>query len=73
MPLDKHMGTRTLGGHYRWETTYEENKWKVQHHKPGFFKLTSKPYRLLDPHNHLLASADTEEEIKEYLDQLIKH
>jgi len=67
------MGARTLGGHYRWETTYEEKKWKVQHHKPSFFKIDSKPYRLLDPHNHILASADTEEEIKEYLGNLLKH
>ena len=74
MSLIKHMMCpRTLGGRYRWETIYEENNWKVQFHKPVFFKIAPKPYRLLDPHNHLMASADTEKELKEYLHRLIKH
>lgn len=70
MSLEKRTGTRTLGGHFRWETTYEENKWKVQHHLAPL-KDNLKSYRLLDPHNHLMASADTEEEIKEYLNEIM--
>lgn len=74
MSLIKHMKCpHTLGGHRRWETTYEEENWKVQHHKPELFKVAPKPYRLLDPHDHLMASADTEEELKEYLHGLIIH
>ncbi|WP_320046448.1 hypothetical protein [uncultured Ilyobacter sp.] len=71
MSLEKLTGTRTLGGHFRWETTHEEKDWKIQHHKTT--KAGLKPYRLLDPHNHLMAAADTEEEIKEYLNQLMVH
>lgn len=73
MSLVKHMGPRTLGGHHRWETIYEEKNWKVQHHKMEYFMMAEKPYRLLDPHDHLLASGDTEEEVKNYLDHLLKH
>jgi len=73
MSVEKLTGTRTLGGYFKWETTYKKSKWKVQHHKPQFLWTDTKPYRLLDPHNRLMASADTEEEIKEYLDHLIKH
>ena len=73
MSVDKLTGTRTLGGHFRWETTYEENRWKVQCHKSIFLRAGLKSYRRLDPRNRLMASSDTEEEIKEYLDQIIKH
>lgn len=73
MSVDKFSGTSTLGGHFRWETIHEENNWKVQHHKKKFLRAGSKPYRLLDPRERLMASADTEEEIIEYLNQIIKH
>jgi hypothetical protein len=71
MSLEKLTGARTLGGHFRWETTYEENDWKIQHHKTK--KAGSKSYRLLNPDNRLMASSDTEEETKEYLNELIHH
>ena len=73
MSVEKLTGTRTLGGHFKWDTTYEENKWEVQHHKTRFLTRDTRSYRLLDPHNRLMASADTEEEIKEYLHQVMKH
>lgn len=73
MSLEKRTGNITLGGHFRWETTFEENKWRVQHHKKTLFKRGLKSYRLLDPRNRLMASADTEEEIREYLNQVMKH
>ena len=73
MSVEKLSGTRTLGGRFKWETTYEENKWKVQHHKTRFLRADMKTYRLLDPRNRLMASADNEEEIREYLHEIMKH
>lgn len=69
MSLTKINGTQTLGGYFRWEIVYEEKHWKIQHHVTN--KAGLQPYRLLDPHNHLMASADTEEEIREYLNEMI--
>jgi len=73
MSLNKFSGTSTLGGYFRWETTYEKNNWKIQHHKKKKIRAGLKPYRLLDPRERLMASADSEKELKEYLDNLLKH
>ena len=71
MSLEKSYGAPTYGGHFWWDTTYTYGKWKIQHHKSHLFKSGFKPYRLLDPDDRLIASADSEKELKEYLDDLM--
>jgi len=56
-----------------WEIIYTYKEWKIQHHKTHLSRSELKPYRLLDPENRLIISADSEKEIKEYLDNLLKH
>ena len=56
-----------------WEIIYTYNDWKIQHHKTHLLKSELKPYRLLNPENRLIVSADSEQELKEYLDGLLKH
>lgn len=73
MSLEKLYGNRTFGGRFLWETTYAENEWKIQHHKSRILSRDSKPYRLLDPENHLIAAADSEKELIDYLDHIIEH
>jgi len=73
MSLYKLSGTPTLGGPFRWDTTYTCEEWRIQHHKTEFLKFGLMHYRLLDPEDHLMASADTEKELKEYLFNLLKH
>ena len=73
MSLNRLEGTSTFGGHYWWETTSTYGEWKIQHHKTHLSRSELKPYRLLDPDDRLIASADSEVELKEYLDNLLKH
>lgn len=73
MSVRKLDGTPTLGGNFWWKTTYTEKEFKIQHHKTKFMLVGIKPYRLLDPDDHLIATADTEEEIRLYLDKIILH
>jgi len=73
MSVRKLNGTQTLGGKFWWETVYRNHDWKVQHHKTNFWLVGLKPYRLLDPNDHLVASSDNEDEMKEYLDNLMRH
>ena len=73
MSLYRFDGNPTYGGHYWWDTTYTYGKWEIQHHKTHLLMSESKPYRLLDPDNRLIASADSEKELIEYLDNLLKH
>jgi len=72
MSLEKLNGNLTFGGRLLWETTYTEEDWKIQHHRTNFLNK-NKAYRLLDPKNHLIASADSEKELIEYLDHMVKH
>ena len=72
MSLHRLYGTPTLGVHLWWDTTYTYGGWRIQHHKIKF-GIGLKPYRLLDPYNRLIASADSEKELKEYLDNLLNY
>jgi len=73
MSVEKCRGIPTYGIYTGWETTYKKNNWKIQCHKKFFFRAGLKSYRLLDSRDCLRALADTEEETRKYLDQIIKH
>jgi len=73
MSLHRLYGTPTLGGHLWWDTTYTYGGWRIQHHKTENFRIGLKAYRLLDPYNCLIASADSEIELREYLNHLLKY
>lgn len=73
MSLNRLDGTSTFGGDYWWETTFTCKEWKIQHHKTHLSMSELKPYRLLNPDNLLIASADTEKELKEYLDNILNY
>lgn len=72
MSLEKMNGNLAFGGRFLWETTYTEDDWRVQHHRTSFLHR-DKPYRLLDPENHLIASADNEKELIDYLNHIMEN
>lgn len=73
MTLDKVFETQKFVSHFFWDDTYTYGEWKIQHHKTNFFNSKVKPYRLLDPDDNLITSADSEKELKKYLNNLLKN
>ena len=72
MPKRDLFKTPTLGGKVFWSNQHEYKNWKVQYNKTLDSLSPLKPYRLLDPKDRLIASADSKEELLEALPEMIK-
>lgn len=57
--------TGTLGGYVFWENVGEFDGWRIQYNKTLDKFGPLKPYRLLDPNNMLIASADCSSDFDE--------
>lgn len=71
MAIRKLYGTGTAGGHVFWTDVAESRGWRVQYNRTLDSLSPLKPFRLLDPRDHLWASADSAEELADALPSLI--
>lgn len=71
MSIRKLLKTPTLGGKVFWTDKYEYQGWRIQYNSTLDSIAPLKPYRLLNPSDHLVASADSVEELVEALSDFI--
>ena len=64
--------TPTLGGKVFWTDEHEYRNWRIQYNKTLDSFSPLKPFRLLDPQDRLIASADKKEELLDALPEIIK-
>ena len=63
MTINRQLKTPTLGGKVFWTDKHEYQGWRIQYN-PTLDTITPlKPYRLLNPKDRLIASADSVEEL----------
>ena len=72
MSIRRLPGTPTAGGLAFWTDVANEKGWRIQYNKTLDSVSPLKPYRLLDPQDHLWASADQLEELAQALPLLIE-
>lgn len=70
MPVRKLFKTPTLGGAVFWADIAKHEGWRIQYNQTLDSLSPLKPYRLLDPDDYLIASADEAVELQEAIGEL---